>query len=286
MKKIIAVILSVCMLACVATACGSVADHQSVDAIKKSGELVVYTNSGFAPYEYPSNGKVVGVDMDIAQAIADKLGVKLVIEDVNFETIITAIQSGKGALGLAGITVTDERKESVDFSDTYSTSIQYIITPADKSVEKIEDLAGLTIGTQTGTTGSFTVEDAIKGTKDDDGNHVKGVLEDTGAKMIDYENAFLAAVALEAGKIDAVVVDKLPAEIIEKQYDGKFKIIELVYADGSKTDEQYAIAIAKGNDSLRELVNEVLKELKDNGKIDEWTVTHSTNAVIDSGSDD
>lgn len=285
MKKIIAVILSVCMLVCVATGCGSAADLQNVDAIKKAGELVVYTNSGFAPYEYPSNGKVVGVDMDIAQAIADKLGVKLVIEDVNFETIITAIQSGKGALGLAGITVTDERKESVDFSDTYSTSIQYIITPADKTVEKIEDLAGLTIGTQTGTTGSFTVEDAIKGTQDDDGNHVKGVLEDTGAKMVDYENAFLAAVALEAGKIDAVVVDKLPAEIIEKQYNGKFKIVELVYADGSKTNEQYAIAIAKGNDSLRELVNEVLKELKDNGKIDEWTVQHSTNAVIDSGAD-
>lgn len=281
MKKIIAAILSVCMLACVATACGSAADLQSVDAIKKSGELVVYTNSGFAPYEYPSGGKVVGVDMDIAQAIADKLGVKLVIEDVKFETIITAIQGGKGALGLAGITVTDERKESVDFSDTYATSIQYIIIPADKTVETIEDLAGFDIGVQTGTTGSFTIDDAINGTKDDDGNHVKGVLEDTGAKLIEYDNAFLAAVALEANKLDAVVVDKLPAEIIEKKYDEKFKIIELVYADGSKTDEQYAIAIAKGNDSLRELVNEVLKKLKDNGKIEEWVVEHSTNALMD-----
>lgn len=281
MKKIFAVILSVCMLACVATGCGSAADRQNVDAIKKAGELVVYTNSGFAPYEYPSNGSVVGVDMEIAQAIADKLGVKLVVEDVNFETILTAVQGGKGALGIAGITVTPERAESVDFSDTYATSIQYIITPADKPVEKLEDLAGYEIGVQTGTTGSFTVDDAIKGTEDDNGNHVKGALEDTNAKMVEYENAFLAAVALDAKKIDAVVVDKLPAEIISKQYEGKFTIVELVYADGSKTDEQYAIAVAKGNDSLRELVNEVLKELKDAGKIDEWIVEHSTNAVMD-----
>lgn len=281
MKKIFAVILSVCMLACVATGCGSAVDHQNVDAIKKSGKLVVYTNSGFAPYEYSSKGKVIGVDMDIAQAIADKLGVKLVVEDVGFETILTAVQFGKAALGIAGITVSPERAETVDFSDTYATSIQYIITPADKPVEKLEDLAGYEIGVQIGTTGSFTIEDAIKGTEDDDGNHVNGALEGTDARMVEYENAFLAAVALNSGKLDAVVVDKLPAEIISKQYEGKFTIVELVYADGSKTDEQYAIAVAKGNDSLREIVNEVLKELNDAGKIDEWTVEHSTNAVMD-----
>lgn len=279
MKKIISMLLIVCLLGVLASGCGS--NKQTVDSIKESGKLIIHTNAGFAPYEYPSNGKVVGVDMDIAKAIADKLGVELVIEDVKFDTIITSVQSGKAALGVAGITVTEERKESVDFSITYATSVQYIIVPAAAEVDTIEDLAGLKIGVQLGTTGNFIIDDEINGIDEEDGTHTKGVLEGTGAECVTYNNANLAAVAMESGKLGAVVIDKLPAEIIGQKYGEKFKVMELVYEDGSKTTEEYAIAIAKGNESLLEVVNEVLAELKNNGKIDEWVLYHSQNAVMD-----
>ena len=167
MKKIISMLLIVCLLGVLASGCGS--NKQTVDSIKESGKLIIHTNAGFAPYEYPSNGKVVGVDMDIAKAIADKLGVELVIEDVKFDTIITSVQSGKAALGVAGITVTEERKESVDFSITYATSVQYIIVPAAAEVDTIEDLAGLKIGVQLGTTGNFIIDDEINGIDEEDG---------------------------------------------------------------------------------------------------------------------
>ncbi len=280
MKKIISVLLLVCMTVCLATGCGSAVDRQNVDAIKESGELVIFTNAAFPPFEYRADGKPAGVDMDIAAAIAEELGVELVIQDVKFDTIITSVQSGKGALGIAGITVTDERKESVDFSITYATSVQYVIVPADAQVNTIEDLAGMKIGVQLGTTGDFIISDEVNGTEDDDGNHVKGVLEGTGASVIAYNNANLAAAAMKEGKCQAVVIDKLPAQIIEDNYDGAFKALELVYADGSSTDEEYAIAIAKGNTTLIEVVNNVLNRLQDEGKIAEWIVTHS-NATVD-----
>ena len=115
--------------------------------------------------------------------------------------------------------------------------------------------------------------------KDDDGNDVKGVLQDSGASVTTYNNANLAAEALKSGKIKAVVVDKLPAELIAKNSDGKLKAVELVYEDGSNTAESYAVCVAKGNDTLLEVVNKVIKDLLDSGKIDEFIVTHTTNAL-------
>lgn len=271
MKKIIAVVLCVVLaLACVGmTSCGDAADKQSVDAIKKAGKLTMYTNAEFPPFEYMDGTEVKGVDVDIAQAIADKLGVKLEIHNVKFDTIIGSIQSGKGSIGAAGITVTDERKESVDFSIEYTTSKQYIIVAADSTVAKIEDLAGMKIGVQLGTTGDFIVSDEINGTDD-----TKGVLQDTGASVTTYNSAADAAIALNSGKIQAVVIDKLPAEIVASNYDN-LKAIELVYADGSNTEESYAICVAKGNESLLKVINEVIEELKANGKIDEYIIKHT-----------
>lgn len=271
MKKIIAVVLCVVLaLACVGmTSCGDAADKQSVDAIKKAGKLTMYTNAEFPPFEYMDGTEVKGVDVDIAQAIADKLGVKLEIHNVKFDTIIGSIQSGKGSIGAAGITVTDERKESVDFSIEYTTSKQYIIVAADSTVAKIEDLAGMKIGVQLGTTGDFIVSDEINGTDD-----TKGVLQDTGASVTTYNSAADAAIALNSGKIQAVVIDKLPAEIVAGSYEN-LKAIELVYADGSNTEESYAICVAKGNESLLKVINEVIEELKANGKIDEYVIKHT-----------
>lgn len=271
MKKIIAVVLCLVLaLACVGmTSCGDAADKQSVDAIKEAGKLTMYTNAEFPPFEYMEGTEVKGVDVDIAQAIADKLGVKLEIHNVKFDTIIGSIQSGKGSIGAAGITVTDERKESVDFSIEYTTSKQYIIVPVDSTVAKIEDLAGMSIGVQLGTTGDFIITDEINGTEEG-----KGVLQDTGASVTTYNSAADAAIALNSGKIQAVVIDKLPAEIVAGNYEN-LKAIELVYADGSNTEESYAICVAKGNESLLTVINEVIEELKANGKIDEFIIKHT-----------
>ncbi|MBE6718100.1 MAG: transporter substrate-binding domain-containing protein [Ruminococcaceae bacterium] len=279
MKKIIALIMTLVLCSAVLLSCGSAADKQSVDAIKKRGELVVYTNAEFAPFEYLADGKPVGVDMDIAKAIADEIGVELKIENVKFDTIISSVQSGKASLGAAGITVTDERKESVDFSISYTTSTQYVILPEDATYENITDLKGMKIGVQLGTTGDFIISDEVNGYKDDDGKDVKGLLQDTGATVTTYNNANLAAEALKSGKIQAVVIDKLPAELIVKNSTAKLKAVELVYEDGSNTAESYAICVAKGNKTLLEVVNKVVQKLLDEGKIDEYIVKHSTDAL-------
>ena len=265
-KKIISVllVLAVVMSAFALTSC------------KKEDVLTVYTNAEFPPFEYLADNKPVGVDMQIAQAIADELGMKLEIKNVKFDTILTSISSGKGDLGIAGITVTDERKESVNFSVNYATSTQYIVMKNDAKIEKIEDLAGLKIGVQLGTTGDFIISDEISGTEDEEtGEHIKGVLEGTGATVTQYNSAADAAVNMNSGKVDVVVIDKLPAEIVAGQYDN-FKAIELVYADGSKTDESYAVAIAKGNDELLKKVNKVIERLIADGSIDKWIVEHTT----------
>ncbi|MBQ4117329.1 MAG: transporter substrate-binding domain-containing protein [Clostridia bacterium] len=279
MKKIIALLLTIVLCTAVLASCGSAADKQSLESIKEKGELVVYTNAEFPPFEYLANGEPTGVDMDIAKAIADEIGVELKVENVKFDTIISSVQSGKAAMGAAGITVTDERKESVDFSVSYTTSTQYVILPTDAEYANITSLKGMEIGVQLGTTGDFIISDEVNGYKDDDGNDVKGVLQDSGASVTTYNNANLAAEALKSGKIKAVVVDKLPAELIAKNSDGKLKAVELVYEDGSNTAESYAICVAKGNDTLLEVVNKVIKDLLDSGKIDEFIVTHTTNAL-------
>lgn len=279
MKKIIALFLTLVLASSLLIGCSNAAKNQSVEAIKERGELVVYTNAEFPPFEYLADGKPVGVDMDIVKAIADELGVTLKIENVKFDTIISSVQSGKASMGAAGITVTDERKESVDFSISYTTSTQYVILPADAKFDNINDLKGMSIGVQLGTTGDFIISDEVNGYEGDDGKPVKGVLQDTGASVTTYNNANLAAEALKSGKIQAVVVDKLPAQLIAKNSDNKLKAVELVYEDGSNTAESYAICVAKGNDSLLEVVNNVVKELLDEGKIDEFIVTHTTNAL-------
>lgn len=277
MKKTLAVILCVMMAAVALTGCSS--NKQDVDSIKKAGKIIMATNAEFPPYEYRSNNEVVGIDVDIAKAIAEELGVELEIQDIEFDTVITSVKNGKVAMGLAGITVTPERAEEVDFSVSYATSTQYIIVKNDVTVNTVADLAGMKIGVQLGTTGDFVVSDEINGYYDDDGNKTAdGALENTGATVVQYANASLAAAAISAGKIDAVVVDKLPAELISSNYSG-FKTVKFLYADGSDTEESYAICVAKGNDSLLEVINKVLADLKNNGKIDEFTIAHTANAT-------
>lgn len=274
-RKIISVLLAVTLMlsAFVLTSCK---EEKTGDNNNSKKVLTVYTNAEFPPFEYLANNKPVGVDMQIAQAIADELGMELQIQNVKFDTILTSISSGKGDLGIAGITVTPERAESVDFSNNYATSTQYILYKDGANITTIEDLAGLKIGVQLGTTGDFIISDEINGVDDEEtGEHQKGVLEGTGATVTQYNSAADAAVNMNTGKVDVVVIDKLPAEIVAGQYEN-FKTIELVYADGGKTDESYAVAVKKGNKELLDTVNKVIDRLIDDGSIDKWIVEHTT----------
>lgn len=183
----------------------SPATDTALKDIKAKGELIMYTNAAFPPFEYLNGEEVVGVDVDIAKEIAKSIGVKLTIKNVEFDTILASIESGKGDIGAAGISITDERKQQVDFSDKYVTSMQYIILAEDSDIKTIEDLKGKRIGVQSGTTGDLIISEETE--KD-------GVLVDSKTKVMPYNNAIDASMALKSGKIDAVVIDELPAKNI------------------------------------------------------------------------
>ncbi|MBE6642411.1 MAG: transporter substrate-binding domain-containing protein [Ruminococcaceae bacterium] len=276
MKKIIALLFVLALSLTLLVGCGGSDESLSkVEQIKKDGKLVIYTNAEFPPFEYIAGGKPTGVDIDICQAIADELGVKLEVKDVEFDSIVASVKSGKADLGAAGITVTTERQEEVDFTISYTTSKQYVILPESVEYKDITTLKNMKIGVQLGTTGDFVITDEINGYEGDDGEKVQGVLEGSGASVTQYPNANVAAVQLTSGKIDAVVIDKLPAELIAKNNEG-LKAYELVYEDGSNTEESYAICVAKGNEDLVEVCNKVIQKLLDEGKIDEFIIKHST----------
>ncbi|MBZ4671538.1 MAG: amino acid transporter substrate-binding protein family [Oscillospiraceae bacterium] len=270
-KRILAALAAGALCVAALSSCGQ--SGRTLDDIKKSGKIVMYTNAAFAPFEYKEGEKVVGVDVDIANEIAKDLGVELEIKDVEFSSVLAAIPSGKGDFGASGLSVTPEREKQMDFSIKYVKSVQYIIVPEDVKVTVFEDLAGKKIGVQTGTTGETIVNDEINGYKDDSGKEVKGVLQDSGASCSGYSSAMNAVQDLQAGRIDAVVIDKLPAEAIVAKNTG-IKCLELVYADGSKTEEEYAIAVRKGNKELLDQINSTLQRLIDEGKIDEFLVNH------------
>lgn len=272
MKKILSAVLAGVLCLTAMTACSSA---QSLESIKKAGKITVYTNAAFMPFEYIKDGKPAGVDMDIAQAIADDIGVELEIKDVEFSSVLAAISSGKASFGASGLSVKPERQKEMDFSNPYVTTVQYIIVPEATEISVFEDLAGKNIGVQDGTTGYFYVSEAINGTDDEDTKeHTKGVLEGSGATVKPYTNAMAATQDMLAGRLDAVVIDKLPAEAIVKNNTG-IKCLEMIYADGSKTTEQYALAVPKGSDELLKQINKTIDRLIEEGKIDEWLVAHS-----------
>ena len=209
------------------------------------GTLVMATNAEFPPYEYYEDGDIVGIDVEIAKAIAAKLGMELQIEDMAFDAIIPAVTSGKADFGAAGMTVTEERQRSVEFTDTYANSNQVAIVKEDSDITGSDALAGKIIGVQLGTTG-----DAL-------------ATEIKDATVERYNKGLEAVQSLTQGKIDAVVIDKATADAFVKKTEG-IKILE-----EKMSEEEYAIAIKKGNMELVEKMNEAIKELKEEGKIDE-----------------
>lgn len=265
MKKILSIVLALALtLGCLMMAgCGS------------KDTIIVQTNAYFAPFEYYDGTEIVGVDVDIMNLVGEKLGKKVEFQNVTFSVIIDNVSEGKICdVGAAGITVTDSRKEKVDFSNTYFTSVQYVIYKAgtmtpdgkDGDVDYIlwDNLAGKKIGVQKDTTGDIYVDGEINAKEDFD-----GVLFGTGATLSRFDNAQVAADAINANQIDVVVVDKLPASYIVEKNSG-YECAALYYAgaDGeapSPTEESYAICVKKGNDEFLNAINEVLAELGSEG---------------------
>ena len=257
MKKILALILAAVMILPILcfVGCGG-----------NNNKLVVYTEAGFAPYEFLYKNEIVGVDIAIMQAVAKELGKELVINDVDFNTICTSVQNGKADVGAAGITIRPDRAEQVDFSIPYSSTEQYIIVPAsDDSIKTLEDLKGKKIGIQNGTTSDMLISDLI----------ADKTLE--GTEIIPYTSPAVAAASMN--KQAAVVTDKLTAQLIVAN-DSSLKTFPLVKADGTPAAEveEYGICVQKGNKELLDAINKVLEKLIADGTIDKWVAEYSAKA--------
>lgn len=277
-KKIVSVMLTVAMAATLLAGCGSsseatdTAAEETTEATDETAEadaepeevgdvadegteasefttvepgiLTMGTNAAFPPYEYKDGDTIVGIDAEIAQALADKLGLQLEIVDMDFSSLITSIQSGKIDISLAGMTVTEERKQNVDFTDSYATGVQSIIVKEGSDIQSVDDLEGKLIGVQEGTTGHLYCSD------------------DYGEEnVIAYTNGATAVQALLQDKVDCVVIDQQPAKAFVEANEG-LQILDTAY-----TTEDYAAAVSKDNPALTAALNTALQELKDDGTI-------------------
>ena len=266
MKKVILVFLALAM-AFTFVACGTANNDVKPTDEPKTEEpqkLVMATNASFPPYEFVGeNGAYEGIDVEIAGKIAEKLGLELEIVDTEFGSIIGGVQSGKYDFGMAGMTVTEERKKSVDFSDSYATAVQVVIVAADSPYESFEEfytgfdadenptgvVEGIKIGVQQDTTGDIYSSD----TPDNWGFGQENVIR--------YKTGNDAVEALKAGKVTAVIIDNEPAKSFVAANEG-LNILEGAYAE-----EEYAICVAKENSDLLDQINTALQELTDDGVI-------------------
>lgn len=238
MKKIIVLL---CMIMLVA-GCGK----------KDDSKLIMVTEAGFAPYEYYSNGEIVGVDVDIAKEIAASMGKKLVIKDIAFDSIINEVKTGKADFGAAGISYNEERAKNVDFTINYSTSKQVVIVKNDSNITNIGDINGKKIAVQLGSIADTYVSSTYKN-----------------ASVVRQKKYLAAIEDLNTGKVDCVVMDLLPAEQILKTNNG-LKIL-----DGALVEDSYGMIVKKGNKELLNNINKVLEKLKNEGKIDEYIIKHT-----------
>lgn len=278
MKKLLSLLLATSMCVVLLAACGS---NGSADASKgaassapaasaaasgdkadgdaaevktiESGKLIMATNAQFPPYEMVADGDGVngtgfdGIDIEIAAAIAEKLGLELQVDDMDFDAALTAVQQGKCDLVLAGLTYNEERAQLMTFSDSYAQGVQAIIVKDGSDIATADDLANAgMIGTQRGTTGYLYCTD------DFGEDHVAA-----------YDSGAAAVQALLNGQVDAVVIDKMPAETFAAENDG-LKVLDTAY-----TTEDYCAAVAKDNEALVKEVNVVLAELKADGTLDQ-----------------
>lgn len=218
---------------------------------KNTNELVMVTEAGFAPYEYYENGEIVGVDVDIAKEIAKELGKELVIKDVAFDSIINEVKTGKADFGAAGISYSEERSESVDFSLNYVVSKNVVITKVNSNIT-LNNIDGKKIAVQLGSIGDTYATNNFKN-----------------SEIIRQKKYLAAAQDLKTDKVDLIIMDELPAkEIVNVNND--LKIL-----DGFLTSDSYGMIVQKGNKELLDVINKVINKLKDEGKIDEFILNHT-----------
>lgn len=220
---------------------------------KREDKLIMVTEAGFAPYEYYADGKIVGVDVEIAKEIAKELGKELVVKDVSFDSIIHEVKSGKADLGVAGISYSEERAMQVDFSVNYTSSRQVIVVRNESSINNINDIKNKKIAVQLGSVADIYVTEQYK------------------EKNIVREKKYLAAIQdLKDKKVECVVMDELPAIEMVKQ-NGDIRILADIL-----TEDAYGIIVDKGNNELLEVINRVIERLKQEGKIDQYVLEHSS----------
>lgn len=241
MKKLVyCMLLAICLF--IFSGCGSDREKQ----------LIMATEAGFAPYEFYENGEIVGVDVEIAREIAKVMGKELVVKDVAFDFIINEVQSGKADFGAAGISITDERKEQVDFTVEYTVSNQVVVVRNDSTIQNFEELKDKTIAVQLGTVGESYVE---KNYPD--------------ATIITQKKYLAAAEDVKSGKSDCIVMDELPAKELVASNP------ELKIMDGILFSDKYGMVVKKGNTELLNQINEVLTRLMNEGKIEEYILKYT-----------
>lgn len=241
MKKVLLTLLAVVMAVTMFAGCGN----------ETKNTLTMATNAEFPPYEFMEDGKIVGIDAEIATAIAAKLGKELKIENVDFDSLIPGVQTGKYDFVMAGMTVTEERKEQVDFTQTYATGVQVIIVKEDSPITTVDDLskegANTKIGVQLATTGDL---------------YCTWDIEDEGLGTVErYNKGADAVIALTSGKVDCVVIDNEPAKVFVQNNPG-LKILDTEYIT-----EDYAAAVSKKNPELKAEIDKALGELIADGTV-------------------
>lgn len=265
MKKILALTLALVMVLSL-VACGKKAEPASesatptIDAIKEKGKLVVMCNAAFPPFEYVnSEGKITGVDMDLAQKVADKIGVELEIVDMNFDLLIDALKNGKGDLVASGMTARPDRAEIIDFSTIYISMGLKVIIPVGSEIKTFDDLDGKKIAVQEATTADIYAQENYKN-----------------AQLLEFKSAVDASNAVKSGNADCAIVDMLPAEYLTTQSPDAIQLMpELLSA------EDTAMGVAKGHEDFLAVVNEVLETAMKDGFLDESFNKHMENFSLE-----
>ncbi|MBQ8871817.1 MAG: amino acid ABC transporter substrate-binding protein [Bacilli bacterium] len=239
-KVIITTLVIICMIF-LTSGCG-----------KNENELVLVTEAGFAPYEYYEEGKIVGVDIDIANEIAKELGKELVIKDVSFDFVINEVKSGKADFAAAGISITPERAEEVDFTMEYTVSNQVVVVKKGSNIKNFDDIKDKKIAVQLGTVADLYASENYKD-----------------ATIVSHKKYLSAVEDVKTGKADLIIMDELPAKEIVKENDN------LVILDGVLFQDKYGMIVKKGNDELKEEINKVLERMINDGTIDKLVIKHS-----------
>ena len=238
MKKVILIILLLLFV----TGCG-----------RSENEIILATEAGFAPYEYYENGKIVGIDIDIAEEVAKELGKELVVKDIAFDSIINEVKTGKSDFAAAGISYTEERAKAVSFSNNYADSKQVVLVKGDSTINSSEDLKNAKIAVQLGSVADTYVTSKYKK-----------------AEIIRQKKYLATIQDLEDSKVDCVVMDELPAKEILKTKEN-MRIL-----DKALVVDSYGIIVKKSNEELLDIINSVIKRMQDDGSLEASILRHTT----------